>query len=622
MTDHDSDDILGSVPFDRPSDAHSEQRHMELPPVIAVTVTGDVAFLDTELLHFPLGMDPDKAALDEVTKRYAAPSGRPVRVVAVDDNATVTLLVHPDGHTSDVRPLRMDDPLIDAYADRAGGLRLPEEPEESALAKLGDLGAKLTDPAKSAAAGLAASTARLRERSRAKADVRATDRANRAAAKAAKVRQRAEEKEAAQAALARTSIADEVSPKQAAPKQAAPKKTAPKKTAPKKAAPEAPIPSPKVAFRKAAPETAAAAAAGAAAEPGARAAERPPRVKLERTPRSERATPTRAHAKPTPGLAERATYVSKAAAAGFGTVVAQAGGKTKAASAGLGAKAGAVGGRTKLAAAGVVAKASTAGDKTRVAAAGFGSVAAEAGGKTKVAAAALTGKAAHAVGSPQARTAAVAIIATAALVVFAAFGITLFSGNNTQTDNSAGDSGPTAIVPETPGSNEPTTAGAAAQPTVPAPTFAQLDLVTVGAFAYPRAAAVVAFTFKAPKVVRAKLTLDPQSDGKPSISRTVELKNGQTKYLVRDVPAGKVRWQLEATNVLPLGGIINVEAPPAPPSDPTEPATDPDTTPADPDPEPNPDPPQTTSTPPPGGPVDPDDPSTSPGGPIDPDDPS
>lgn len=585
---------------------------MELPPVIAVTVTGDVAFLDTELLHFPLGTDPEQAALDEVTRRYAAPAGKPIRVVAVDDNATVTLLVHPDGHTSDVRPLRMDDPLIDAYADRAGGLRLPEEPEESALAKLGDLGAKFTDPAKSAAAGVAASAARMRDRSRAKADVRATDRANRAAAKAAKARQRAEEKQAAQAALARTNIADEPESKKPAPKKAAPKAAPTKKAAAEKAIPPAPAPAaaPKPAFRKAATEKPAPATSG----PGAR-------VSPERTPRSARPAPTRAHVKPTPGLAERATHVSKAAVGGITAKAAQAGASTRAASAGIGAKAGTVGGKTKLAAAGVVAKASTAGDKTRVAAAGLGTVAAEAGGKTRVAAAALTGKAAQAIGSPQARTAAVAIIATAALVVFAAFGITLFSGNGGQTDNSAGDSVSTAIVPETPGSQQETTKGAAAQPTVPAPSFADAQLLQVGAFAFPRDPAVVAFTFKAPQTMRAKLTLDPQTEGKPTISRTVELGDGETKYLVRDVPSGKVRWELEAANVLPLSGIVDVEEPPAPPpsDSSTDPGTDPDTgsTP-DPDPEPT----QPASTPPPGGPVDPDDPSGSPGGPVDPDMPS
>ena len=70
-----------------------------------LSVTRGVTTLNGLVVERPWGEDPHQAGVRAVREQLAAPSRRPVEVVATDDDARVRMLVHPDGRVTDVETL-------------------------------------------------------------------------------------------------------------------------------------------------------------------------------------------------------------------------------------------------------------------------------------------------------------------------------------------------------------------------------------------------------------------------------------------------------------------------------------------------------------------------------------
>jgi len=154
----------------------SEVREQQL---VAVTITGEGAFIDSERIEPPdEDADLQDVVLDAVTHRFAEPSGQAVRVIAWDGHALMTFLLRPNGTTSEIVPVYVGDRLAQAYAFRTIGIPRPEprpgffarlrqgmsrprqadsEPTESVDAKVGvESKVDLEKPAEAAAAVAAA----------------------------------------------------------------------------------------------------------------------------------------------------------------------------------------------------------------------------------------------------------------------------------------------------------------------------------------------------------------------------------------------------------------------------------------------------------------------------------
>ncbi|HEY3014194.1 MAG TPA: hypothetical protein VGJ41_03740 [Nocardioides sp.] len=95
--------------------------------VVAVTITGEGAFIDSERIEPPdENADLQDVVLDAVTHRFAEPSGQSVRVIAWDGHALMTFLLRPNGTTSEIVPVYVGDRLAQAYAFRTIGIPRPE----------------------------------------------------------------------------------------------------------------------------------------------------------------------------------------------------------------------------------------------------------------------------------------------------------------------------------------------------------------------------------------------------------------------------------------------------------------------------------------------------------------
>ena len=100
--------------------------------VVAVTISGDNVYVDGQPVEDADGFedfdpfiddpDPWEVAFAAVTRRFAAATHQPVRVVAWDGTTLVTTMLNPDGTTGEADPVVDGDPLVAAYAFRAAGV--------------------------------------------------------------------------------------------------------------------------------------------------------------------------------------------------------------------------------------------------------------------------------------------------------------------------------------------------------------------------------------------------------------------------------------------------------------------------------------------------------------------
>lgn len=92
----------------------SEGRQSDVAPfpVVVVTINDNGVAVNGEVVDRDPDQSPREAAIDAVSRRIARALGRPVRTVAEDYTGRTRLVVHPDGHVSDVAALAtsVDDP--------------------------------------------------------------------------------------------------------------------------------------------------------------------------------------------------------------------------------------------------------------------------------------------------------------------------------------------------------------------------------------------------------------------------------------------------------------------------------------------------------------------------------
>lgn len=73
-------------------------------PVVAIALTGETITVNGVRIAHHEAENPYEVAVHAAARTVAAPLNRPVRVVATDPTGTRTaLVVHPDGHTSDIQ---------------------------------------------------------------------------------------------------------------------------------------------------------------------------------------------------------------------------------------------------------------------------------------------------------------------------------------------------------------------------------------------------------------------------------------------------------------------------------------------------------------------------------------
>lgn len=108
-----------------------EQSNPPVPahPVVAVEVRGREAFVNGEALENPQRQDPHELAVHHVALWVAGTLNRPVRVRAVDETGTMSLIVHPDAQVSGLLPLSTptpptSTPMADAVGDTGGVQKL------------------------------------------------------------------------------------------------------------------------------------------------------------------------------------------------------------------------------------------------------------------------------------------------------------------------------------------------------------------------------------------------------------------------------------------------------------------------------------------------------------------
>lgn len=100
----------------------SEGRQTDVAPfpVVVVTIDDNGVAVNGEVVDRDPDQSPREAAIDAVSRRVARALRRPVRTVAEDYTGRTRLVVHPDGHVSDVATLapgagdRMSRPMADA----------------------------------------------------------------------------------------------------------------------------------------------------------------------------------------------------------------------------------------------------------------------------------------------------------------------------------------------------------------------------------------------------------------------------------------------------------------------------------------------------------------------------
>ncbi|UYM04717.1 MinD/ParA family ATP-binding protein [Solicola gregarius] len=85
----------------------SEGREADVAPfpVVVVTIDDSGVAVNGEIVERDPDQSPREAAIDAVSRRIARALGRPVRTVAEDYTGRTRLVVHPDGHVSDVAAL-------------------------------------------------------------------------------------------------------------------------------------------------------------------------------------------------------------------------------------------------------------------------------------------------------------------------------------------------------------------------------------------------------------------------------------------------------------------------------------------------------------------------------------
>ncbi|WP_066466149.1 FHA domain-containing protein [Sanguibacter suarezii] len=115
--------------------ARKQTRRVVAPtPVIAITITHDQVIAGGTLVAHDARVSPQQAGAHYVATTVAAALNRPVKATATDPLGRVTMVIHPDGHVTDVEPLTSDvhgpvrAPEVSAFADRgeAGQPRLEE----------------------------------------------------------------------------------------------------------------------------------------------------------------------------------------------------------------------------------------------------------------------------------------------------------------------------------------------------------------------------------------------------------------------------------------------------------------------------------------------------------------
>lgn len=71
-------------------------------PVIRIQITGDQVMVNNSEVEHDGSRSLYEVAIHAAAERVAGPLGRPVRAEASDDVATTRLVIHPDGHASDI----------------------------------------------------------------------------------------------------------------------------------------------------------------------------------------------------------------------------------------------------------------------------------------------------------------------------------------------------------------------------------------------------------------------------------------------------------------------------------------------------------------------------------------
>ncbi|MDN5852423.1 MAG: hypothetical protein L0K86_06155, partial [Actinomycetia bacterium] len=95
----------------------SEGRQTDVAPfpVVVVTIDDNGVAVNGEVVERDPDQSPREAAIDAVSRRIARALRRPVRTVAEDYTGRTRLVVHPDGHVSDVATLA---PVADDSPER------------------------------------------------------------------------------------------------------------------------------------------------------------------------------------------------------------------------------------------------------------------------------------------------------------------------------------------------------------------------------------------------------------------------------------------------------------------------------------------------------------------------
>ncbi|MGI8647793.1 MAG: ATPase [Acidimicrobiales bacterium] len=83
-------------------------------PTVIVQITNAGVLVNGETINVPAGTPPQVAAVRYIAHTVAKPLNRPVRVVANDPQGQTRLVVHPDGHGSNVEQLNGSDPAAKA----------------------------------------------------------------------------------------------------------------------------------------------------------------------------------------------------------------------------------------------------------------------------------------------------------------------------------------------------------------------------------------------------------------------------------------------------------------------------------------------------------------------------
>lgn len=92
--------------------AKKQTRTLVAPtPVIGITITHDQVIAGGTIVHHDSRVTPQQAAAHHVATAVASVLNRPVRATATDPLGRVKMVIHPDGHVTNVEPLSTHAPL-------------------------------------------------------------------------------------------------------------------------------------------------------------------------------------------------------------------------------------------------------------------------------------------------------------------------------------------------------------------------------------------------------------------------------------------------------------------------------------------------------------------------------